>query len=215
MGLSFGALRATALWNARHLDAAALTSFQVLFGEKSTIGTIQLGCAAKHCLVAAQRGLDMVRVAGISVQHVILRDQPLRAFGEEHFMAEFHRRQNLPAFDQIRVRFEDGIDLLVIGNLLSQQHAATCLIDDALSETAIVFDLAAQFLCRRLRNRVYQANFVSVPQTGTGGRHNFLCDVNKLAIFCPLMPLSLRRCHPLQRLHASASRAGAIAKTLD
>src|SRR5215831_15119033 len=38
---------------------------------------------------------------------------------------------------QIRMRFENGVDLLGVGNRLSQQHAATCLIDDALSETTI------------------------------------------------------------------------------
>ena len=65
------------------------------------------------------------------------------------------------------MRFEDGVDLFGIGNLLSQKHAATCLIDDALSQTTIVFDLAAQLLCRQLGNRVYEANFVGISQTAT------------------------------------------------
>ena len=113
------------------------------------------------------------------------------------------------------MRLEDGITLFGIGNLLSQQHAATCLIDNALSETTIVFDLAAQFLCRRLGNRVYEANFVGIPQTVPGALHDFRRDADELAIFLPLTGLSLRWCHSLQHLHASACRTGMMAKTLD
>ena len=78
------------------------------------------------------------------------------------------------------MRFEDGADFLGIGNLLSQQHAATRLIDNALSETTIVFDLAAQFLCRQLGNRVYQANFVGIPQSVPCALHDFLREAEAI-----------------------------------
>jgi crotonobetainyl-CoA:carnitine CoA-transferase CaiB-like acyl-CoA transferase len=47
----------------------------------------------------------------------ILRDQTLRAFSEEHLVAELDRCPYLAAFDQVGMGFEDGIDLLGIGNL--------------------------------------------------------------------------------------------------
>ena len=58
-------------------------------------------------------------VGGIALEHAILRDQALRAFGKEHFVAELDRFLHLAAFDQIGVRLEDRIDLLCVGNWLS------------------------------------------------------------------------------------------------
>src|SRR6516225_11834431 len=107
---------ADALWNAYHRDAAALTRRQVLLAEKSTIRTIQPRSAAESCFMAAQRGLDMVLVRGIPIEHFILGDQTLRAFGEEDFVTEFDWCSHLAAHDQIGMRLEDGINLL--GNLL-------------------------------------------------------------------------------------------------
>jgi hypothetical protein len=96
-------------------------------------------------------------------------------------MAEFQRRSHFPALDQIRVGFEDGIDLLGVGNLLSLEHTTTRLIDDALSETTIMFDLPTQFLDRQLGNRGLGANFAGVPQLPSGTLHDFIGDADELA----------------------------------
>ena len=68
-------------------------------------------------------------VGRIALQHLILRDQALRALGEEHLVAELDRRSHLAAFDQIGMGLEDRVDLLCVGNLLSIEHAAARLID--------------------------------------------------------------------------------------
>jgi len=78
-----------------------------------------------------------------------------------------------------------------------------------------MLDLAAQLLDRHLGNRVCGANPASMPQTASGALHDFVGDADELAISSPLMPPSLRRCHPLDRLHTPARRESAIAKTLD
>ena len=52
-------------------------------------------------------------VGRIAFQHLVLRDQALRAFGEEDFVAELDRRAHLAALDQVGMGLEDGIDLLV------------------------------------------------------------------------------------------------------
>src|ERR1700758_5255125 len=95
------------------------------------------------------------------------------------------------------------------------EHTTTRLIDDALSETTIMFDLATQFLDRQLGNWILGANFAGVPQLPSGTLHDFIGDADELAIFSALLRLSFGLCHPLELLHPPAPRAGAIAKPLD
>src|SRR6266568_3954407 len=64
----------------------------------------------------------MLFVVGVSLQHVILRDQTLRAFGEEYLVAELDGRLHLAALDQVRMGFENGIDFLGGRNLLTIEH---------------------------------------------------------------------------------------------
>ena len=72
-------------------------------------------------------------VGRISLQHLVLRDQALRAFGEEDFVAELDWRTHLAALDQVGMGLEDGIDFLGVRNLLAVEHAAARLIDDTVS----------------------------------------------------------------------------------
>jgi hypothetical protein len=74
-GVARSCFLAAALWNAYHLDGAALTRRQVLLAEKSAIGTVQSRSIAESCFMTAQRVLDMVLVRGIPVEHFILGDQ--------------------------------------------------------------------------------------------------------------------------------------------
>src|SRR5215831_9592753 len=85
----------------------------------------------------------MVVIGGIAFQHLVLRDQALRAFGEKYLMAELHGCSHLAALDQVGMGFEDGIDLLGAGDLLPLEHAAPRLIDDAASQVTIVRNLLA------------------------------------------------------------------------
>ena len=72
-------------------------------------------------------------VGRIAFQYLVLRDQALRAFGEEDFVAELDRRAHLAALDQVGMGLEDGINFLVGSDLLAEEHTTTCLIDDTIS----------------------------------------------------------------------------------
>jgi len=51
--------------------------------------------------VAFQLNNHVLFVDGIAVQHVILRDQAARAFGEKDLVPEFDRRLHLAALDEV------------------------------------------------------------------------------------------------------------------
>lgn len=62
--------------------------------------------------MALERGRHVDIVRGVSLQHLILRDQALRALGKEHLVAELDGGLHLAAFDQIGMWLEDRIYLL-------------------------------------------------------------------------------------------------------
>jgi hypothetical protein len=70
----------------------------------------------------------------------------MSTFREEDFMAEFDGLVGFAALDQIGVGFEDGIDLVCGGNLLSIDNTSSRLIDNLICQQA---DLA-DFLAHRL-----------------------------------------------------------------
>lgn len=82
----------------------------------------------------------MISIAGVAVE-----DQVLGTFSKKHFVNKFHGRKQLAAFDQIGMRFEDGIDLLVRRDLFSFRHSTAGLIDYAVTQLAIVLDLLSKF----------------------------------------------------------------------
>jgi hypothetical protein len=75
----------------------------------------------------------------------MLSDQTLGALGEKYLVAEFLRGAGLTALDQVGVGFEDGKEFLCVGNLLSFQHAAAGLVENAFSQLARVCNLLAEF----------------------------------------------------------------------
>ena len=97
-------------------------------------------------------------VGRISFQHLVLRDQALRAFGEEDLVAELDRRAHLATLDQVGMGLEDGINLLVGSHLLAKDHTTPCLIDDTVSQVAEVLDLPAQFLDGHVGEHVLAAH---------------------------------------------------------
>jgi hypothetical protein len=62
------------------------------FAQEAAIRSIQFGGVAEGPLVVLQRRNHMLLVDGIPVDHLILRDQALRAFGKEYLVAELDRR---------------------------------------------------------------------------------------------------------------------------
>src|SRR6202008_1110510 len=102
---------------------------EVLLAEEATIRAIQLRGTAKGLPVALQGRCHMNLVGRIAFQHLVLRDQALRAFSEEDFVAELDRRAHLAALDQVGMGLEDGIDLLVGSELLTKEHTKKGLIE--------------------------------------------------------------------------------------
>ena len=62
--------------------------------------------------MSLQRRPHLVGVGGITVQHLVVGDQALRAFRQEHFVTELYRFALLAPLDQIGVGFEDRIHFL-------------------------------------------------------------------------------------------------------
>ena len=77
-----------------------LARCQVLLTEEAAIRAIQLRSPAKRLPVTLEGRCYVDLVGRIAFQHLVLRDQPLRAFGEEDFVAELDRRAYLAALDQ-------------------------------------------------------------------------------------------------------------------
>jgi hypothetical protein len=117
---------------------------------KSAVGAVELGSMSKGLLMALQRGFDMDFIVGITLLDLILRNQSLVTFGEKDLVSEFQRSEHFAPLDQIGMGLENGINLLRIRHLLSQEHAAPCLIDRALPQLAIMLDLPAKLLDRHI-----------------------------------------------------------------
>src|SRR5512141_9109 len=80
--------------------------------EKPTIGTVDLRRSPERFLVALQGRLDVGVVPRVAVEHLILGDQTAGTLGNVDLVTEFDWRQDLAALNQVRVRLEDGKDLL-------------------------------------------------------------------------------------------------------
>ena len=111
-------------------------------------------------------------VSRVTLQHFILRDQAVRALGEEHLVAELDRRAHLAALDQVGMGLEDGIDLLGSGDLLAIEHTAARLIDHAAPQATVVRDLSPALVNGQVGKHVLaaplagplQAPFVRSPR---------------------------------------------------
>ncbi len=130
-------------------------------------------------------------------------------------MPELHRRSHLAALDQIRVRLENGINLLRIGNLLSLEHPTAGLIDDAVTQSTVALDLLSQLLDRQRGKQDFAAHLPGTPQRRSRPFHDLLGNADELAILAGLPLAPLRYGHPLESLHPPACCARAVAKTLD
>jgi hypothetical protein len=111
--------------------------FRCVFSEVSWEGT----CSARRLSL----------VGWISVEHLILRDQALRAFSKEYLVAELDGRAHLAALDQVGVGLKNGIYLFAVGYLFAVERAPTRLIDHMIPQRAKVLDLLAELPPRPIR----------------------------------------------------------------
>src|SRR5689334_13829836 len=154
----------------------------IALAEEATIGAVNLRGAAESTAVTAQRGRHMNLIHRVALEHVILSDQTLGAFGEKHLVAELDRRAHLAPLDQVGVRLEDRINLLRRGHLFAIEHAAAGLVDNARAETAIMRDLVAQALDLQSSQRLLAANPGSVIKRLPRSRHHFLGNADQRPI---------------------------------
>ena len=160
-----------------------------------------------------RRNVDMI--GGIALKHAVLGDQTAGTFSEKDLVAKFDRFLYFPPLDQISVGFKDRVDLLGAWNLLSLEHAAAALIDDAGTELAVVIDLASKLADDQVVHQVNGALIFGLFEYPSGIVDDLLGDANKLAIFVLLLVVALPRGQALDLLHPTACRALAIGKASD
>jgi hypothetical protein len=107
MGRAFRRLVAATLGNTRHFDAVLRAPGHIPLAVEAAIGAIPFGSTTEAVPVALQGCGHMVLVGGVPLQDLILRDQAMRAFRQEHLVAELDGLAHLAAFDEIGVGFED------------------------------------------------------------------------------------------------------------
>jgi len=109
---------------------------EIVWAMEPPIRTVPVRGVAEGFAVTLERRFDMDLVARVSRQHGILGDQTLSALGPKDCVAKLERGFHLAPLDQIGVGFQEGVDLLGAGDLLSLQHPAAGLTDHALSQLA-------------------------------------------------------------------------------
>src|SRR2546430_4972186 len=201
-----------ALWDAHHLYAVSLAGLHILLTKEAPIGTMQFGGVAEGFLVVLQGRFHLLFIARVSLEYLVLRDQPLGTFREKDFVAEFQRCLHLAALDQIRVGFKDGIDFLGVGNLFSLEHATARLIDHTLSQLTVVVDLFSEFADGQVSDQILAARFAGLRNYPLRAVHDFLGHSDEFAIFLGLSFVLLLGRQPLDFLHPSPCRPRALAK---
>src|SRR5213078_1925472 len=215
VGFALRTSLAAALRNAHDLDAITLARCQVLFAEEAAIRAIQFRDPTKGLPMVPKGRSHMDFVGRVSLQHLVLRDQALCAFGEKDLVAELDGRAHLASLDQVGVRFKNGINLLAVGYLFAIEHAATRLIDRTAPQLAKVLDLFAEFFDGRVGKHIPAAHLASLFERRARVPHNLFGNTDEHAVCRGLLLVALPRGHPLDRLHPTPRRTPAIAKSLD
>src|SRR3954452_2060421 len=110
---------------------------------------------------------------------------------------------------------EDGIDLLVGGDLLTKEHTTTRLIDDTISQLAEVLDLSAQLLDRHVGEHVLAVRGAGRLEPRARVSYDLLGNADEQPVCPGLLLLTLPRRHALNLVHPAPCRTPAIAKPLD
>ena len=215
LGFPFGRLFSSALGDAGDADSRLVGDFDISFTVETTIRTIDVRRLAESFLVALERGFHLILVGRISLQDPILGDQPASTLGQEDFVSELDGLVDLTALDQIGVRFKNRVHLLFGGDLLPLQDTASSLIDNSVTELAVVFDLLAQGPDGYIVQPVDDPDLLGFFQHWARLSHDRLGYADQLSLLEYLWLASLLGRHPLNLLHPAASRAGAVGKATD
>src|SRR4030095_12395946 len=155
----------------------------------------------------------MIFIAGVPVQDAILRDQAVSTLSEEDLMPEFDRSIDFAALDQIGVGFEDRIDFLSGGNLLSLEDTSASLIDNLICQPADPADLLAQRLDDQDESQIFSAGTRRGVDREPCIVPHLFSDGQQLAVGGDLLTLPLGRSHALELLHSTAGAASAVGKS--
>jgi hypothetical protein len=203
-------LFSAALRNAHQFDAGVFAIVDILLAEESPIGTVELRYLSEGFLVTLHRVFNVNIICGISVEHPILRDQPVGTLRDVDFMPELYRFQDLAPFDQVGVSFENRKYLFFVRNLLFVKHASTRLINDAIPKFAVIVNLLSNCLNCYFSHQINAADAFSLFEHLACVSYHLFGGVDERAIFRnqPIMPLF--RCHPLDFLVPASGTASAV-----
>jgi hypothetical protein len=177
---------------------------------EAPIGTVEVGSAAEYLRMTIQRRLNLVFIAGVSIQDFLICNPARSTFGQKDLGAELDRGEYFATLDHIGVGFKDRVDLLGRGDLFSLQHTASRWIDDAVSQLAIMFDLLARLVAGQLVDHALAACGLGLLDDRARRVHNLLSDVDELAVFLGLLLLPLLGRHWFDLWHATAGRPGTV-----
>src|SRR3974377_2195064 len=110
-------------------------------------------------------------------------------------MAELDGRSHLAALDQVGVRLENGVDLLIIGDLLDVQPAAACLIDKRLAYPAKVLNLLAQLFDGHGSKQVPAGHVAGRFQRRSRAPYDLFGNADERAVCSKLLLVALPRRH--------------------
>src|SRR5271156_1887620 len=110
-------------------------------------------------------------------------------------MAELDGRTHLAALDQVGMGFEDGIDLLTGGDLLTIEHVTPRLVDDTIARHAKVLDLSAELLDGHVGKHVLAAHLGGFFEPRARVPHDLFGNADEHPVCLGLSRLSNRNMH--------------------
>jgi len=213
IGLLGRSFLASSLRDAYKLDSGVFALPDVICTEKPSIGTVDAGGIAEGLLVTFKRRWYVGFICGIAVEHAILSDQAVGAFGYEDFVAEFDRFQDFASFDQVGMGFKDRKELLFVWDLLSLKHSPTRLIDDPVAEATVVSDFFAKPIDYNLGHQIDATDSFRLLENNTPVFYYLTGCAYEFSIFWHQLMLPLSGCHSLNFLHPAPGATGAVGES--
>jgi hypothetical protein len=103
VGWALGSLIPPALWEADLLDFFWLAVLNILLTMEAPIGTVEVGSAAEYLRMTIQRSLNLVFIAGLSIQDFLICNPARSTFGQKDLGPELDRGEYLATLDHIGV----------------------------------------------------------------------------------------------------------------
>jgi hypothetical protein len=192
-----------------------LASWAMLSTEKPSVRAVPSWSKAKGLLMTLERRRDLEVIGGITLKDIVLSNQTSGTFSEKDLVAKLDWFLHFPPLDQIGVRFKNRVELLIGWNLLSLEHTAAALIDDAVAEMAVVLDAPSKLADDDVIQQVNRAFIFGFFEHPSGIVHDPLGNGDELAILVWLPGRALSGCQALNFLHPTARRASVVAKAID